>query len=86
MPRRSRAVLRDVEPQGSTCDLAAMELLYGLLRVLFSGEANEGKAPRAPGFAVFWNVDIDDLTDFTEQLAKLRVRRGEVEVPYEYLV
>jgi hypothetical protein len=31
-------------------------------------------------------VYVYDLTDFTEELAKLLVRRGKVEVPYEYLV
>jgi hypothetical protein len=30
-------------------------------------------------------VNVNDLTDFSEELTKLRVRRAEVEVPYEYL-
>jgi hypothetical protein len=31
-------------------------------------------------------VNVNDLADFTEQLAQLLVGRGKVEVPYEYLV
>jgi hypothetical protein len=30
-------------------------------------------------------VNVNDLTDFSEELTKLLVRRAEVEVPYEYL-
>ncbi len=62
-----------------------MELLDRLGGVLFRGEPNECEASRAPAFAVLWNVNVNDLTDLTEELTKLLVRRGEVEVPYEYL-
>jgi hypothetical protein len=30
-------------------------------------------------------VNVNDLTDLAEELTKLLVGRGEVEVPYEYL-
>ena len=63
-----------------------MELLNCLLGVLFGGEPNERKASGAARFAVLGDVDIHDLADFAKELAKLLVRRGKVEVPYEYLV
>ena len=51
-----------------------------------SREANEREASGAARFAVLGDVDIHDLADFAKELAKLLVRRGKVEVPYEYLV
>jgi hypothetical protein len=86
LPGRARAVFRDIEAQCAAPDLAPMELLDGLLGVFFRTEADEGKTPWTPGFAVFWNVNVHHLADFTKELTKLLVRRGEVEVPYEYLV
>jgi hypothetical protein len=62
-----------------------VELLDRLRGVLFSSEPNECEPSRPPTFAVLWNVNINDLTDFTEELTKLLVGGGEVEVPYEYL-
>ena len=63
-----------------------VELLNCLLGVVFFGEPNECEASRATRFAVLWNVNVNDLADFTEDFAKLFVGRGKVEVPYEYLV
>ena len=63
-----------------------MELLNCLLGVLFSGEPNECEASGAACFAVLRNVDVHDLTDLAKDLTELLVRRGKVEVPYEYLV
>jgi hypothetical protein len=79
------AVFSDVEPQFTATDLATVELLDRLCGVLLSSEPNEGKASGASAFAILGNVNINDLTDLTEELTKLLVRRGEVEVPYEYL-
>jgi hypothetical protein len=62
-----------------------VELLDRLRGVLFSCEPNEGEAPGASAFTVLWNVNINDLTDLTEELTKLLICGGEVEVPYEYL-
>ena len=62
-----------------------MELLDRLGRVLLSCEPNKCEAPGASAFPVLWNVNVNDLTDFSEELTKLLVRRAEVEVPYEYL-
>jgi len=62
-----------------------VELLDRLGGVLFSCKPNECEAPGASTFAVLWNVNVNDLTDLTEELTKLLVRRREVEVPYEYL-
>ena len=62
-----------------------MELLDRLGRVLLSCEPNECEASGASAFPVLWNVNVNDLTDFSEELTKLLVRRAEVEVPYEYL-
>ena len=63
-----------------------MELLNCLLGVLFSSEPDERKASGAARFSVLWNVDIHDLANLAEDLTELFVRRGKVEVPYEYLV
>jgi hypothetical protein len=82
---RAGPVLRDIEPQCTPRYLAPMELLNRLLGVLFSSEPDESKASGAARFAVLWNVDVHDLANLTKELAKLLVRRGKVEVPYEYL-
>lgn len=62
-----------------------MELLDGFGRMLFRREANECEAPGASAFTILWNVNINDLTNLSEERAKLFVRRAEIEVPYEYL-
>jgi hypothetical protein len=62
-----------------------VQLLDRLGGVLFSCEPNEFEASWASTLAVLGNVNVNDLTDLTEELTKLLVRRGEVEVPYEYL-
>jgi hypothetical protein len=86
LARGARAVFGDVEAQRAPADRTPVELLNCLLGVVFFGEPNECEAPRATRFAVLWNVNVNDLTDFTEDFAKLFVGRGKVEVPYEYLV
>ena len=53
--------------------------------MLFSCEPNECEASWASALAVLGNVNVNDLTDLSEELTKLLVRGGEVEVPYEYL-
>ena len=58
---------------------------YGVRDDVGVGELDECEAPGASAFPVLWNVNINDLTDFSEELTKLLVRRAEVEVPYEYL-
>ena len=78
-------VFRDIEPQFAATDFASVELLDRLGGVLFSSEPNECEASWASAFAVLGNVNINDLTDFSEELTKLLVCRAEVEVPYEYL-
>jgi|GEM_PF-3373977 len=62
-----------------------MELLDRLGSMLVSGKPNEREAPGTAAFPVLWNVNINDLADLSEELTKLLVRRGKVEVPYEYL-
>ena len=62
-----------------------MELLDRLGGMLVGCKADECETPRAAGFAVLWNVNINDLADFPEELTQLLVGRGKVEVPYEYL-
>ena len=54
--------------------------------MVFFGEPNECEASGAPRLAVLWNVNINDLTELAEELTKLLVGGGKVEVPYEYLV
>jgi hypothetical protein len=81
----ARAVLRDVEAERAPTDLASMELLNRLLRVLFSVEPNEREASGPSRLAVLGNVNVNDLADLSENLTELFVRRGKVEVPYEYL-
>ena len=78
-------VLRDVEPQITTTDFATVKLFDGLFGVLFRCESDECEPPRAARFAVLWNVNVNDLTDFSEELTQLLVGRGKVEIPYEYL-
>ena len=85
LPRRARAILCDVESERASSDLSAVELLDGLLCMLLDGEPNEREASGAARFAVLGNVNIDDFANFSEQLTELLVRRGKVEVPYEYL-
>ena len=46
-------------------------------------ESYERESSRSPSLAVFWDVDIDDFTDFSEELTKLLVRGAVVEVPNE---
>ena len=62
-----------------------MEFLDGLSGMLFSCEPNECEAPGTSAFTVLWNVNVNDLTDLSEELTKLLICGGEVEVPYEYL-
>ncbi len=85
LTRRTRAVFSDIEPQVAATNLTSVELLDGLGGVPIICEPNECEASRASTLAVLWNVNVNDLTDLTKELTKLLVRRGEVEVPYEYL-
>lgn len=62
-----------------------MELLNRFLGMLFGRKSYECKAPGSTCLAVLWNVNIHDLADLTKELTELLVRRGKVEVPYEYL-
>ncbi|HET6418492.1 MAG TPA: hypothetical protein VFG22_19500 [Polyangiales bacterium] len=62
-----------------------MELLDRLGGMLFSSKADECKTPRAAGFAVLWNVNVNYLADLSKEITQLLVGRGKVEVPYEYL-
>jgi hypothetical protein len=62
-----------------------VELLDRLRGVLFSCEPNECEASGASAFTVLWNVNVNDLTDLSEELTELLICGGEVEVPYEYL-
>ena len=62
-----------------------MEFLDRLSGMLFSREPNECEAPGTSAFTVLWNVNVNDLTDLSEELTKLLICGGEVEVPYEYL-
>jgi hypothetical protein len=62
-----------------------VKLLDGLLRVFICCEPDECESPRAAGLAVLWNVNVNDLSDLSEELTQLLVGRGKVEVPYEYL-
>jgi len=85
LARGPGAVFSDIEPQFAASDFVPVELLDRLGGVLFSCEPNECEAPGAPAFTVLWNVNVNDLTDLSEELTKLLVCRAEVEVPYEYL-
>lgn len=85
LTRRPWAVFSDIEPQITTPDFATVKLLDGLCGVLFCCEPDECEPPGAAGFAVLWNVNVNDLADFSEELTQLLVGRGKVEVPYEYL-
>ncbi len=82
---RPGTVFRDIQTQCASGYFTPMELLDRLRGVLFRCEPNECKAPGAAGFAVFWNVNVNDLADFSKELAQLFVRCAKVEVPYEYL-
>jgi hypothetical protein len=62
-----------------------MEFLDRLSGMLFGCEPNECEAPGTSAFTVLWNVNVNDLTDLSEELTKLLICGGEVEVPYEYL-
>jgi hypothetical protein len=62
-----------------------MELFDRLFGLVLRRESDERKTPRPAGLAVFWNVNVYDFPNLSEQLAKLVVRRRKVEVPYEYL-
>jgi hypothetical protein len=62
-----------------------VKLFDGLRGVLFCCEPDECEPPGAAGLAVLWNVNVNDLADFSEELTQLLVGRGKVEVPYEYL-
>jgi hypothetical protein len=62
-----------------------VELLDRLRSMLFSSEADECEPPRAAGFAVLWNVNVNYLADLSKEITQLLVGRGKVEVPYEYL-
>jgi len=85
LTRSPRAVFSDIEPQFAATYFASVKLLDRLGGVLFSRKPHEGKAPWAAAFAVFWNVNVNDFADFSEELTKLFVCRAKVEVPYEYL-
>jgi len=85
LTRRPWAVFSDIEPQITTADFATVKLFDGFRGVLFCCEPDECEPPGAAGFAVLWNVNVNDLTDFSEELTQLLVGRGKVEVPYEYL-
>lgn len=82
---RTRPVLRNVQAQRTPADLTAVHLLDRLPCVLLRGESNEREAPRAARLAILRNVNVHDFPNFSEQRAKLFVRRCEIEVPYEYL-
>jgi len=45
-----------------------VKLFDGLRGVLFRCEPDECEPPGAAGFAVLWNVNVNDLTDFSEEL------------------
>ena len=62
-----------------------MELLNRLGGMLLSSKADECETPRAAGFAVLWNVNVNYLADLSKEITQLLVGRGKVEVPYEYL-
>jgi hypothetical protein len=85
LARGPGAVFSDIEPQFAASDFVPVELLDRLGGVLFSCEPNECEPPGAPALTVLWNVNVNDLTDLSEELTKLLVCRAEVEVPYEYL-
>jgi len=85
LARGPGAVFCDIEAQFAATDLASVELLDSLGGMLFSSEPNECEASGASTLAVLGNVNVNDLTDLAKELTKLLVRRGEVEVPYEYL-
>ena len=78
-------VFRDIEPQITPADFTTVKLFDGLRGVLFCCEPDECEPPGAAGLAVLWNVNVNDLADFSEELTQLLVGRGKVEVPYEYL-
>ena len=81
----ARTILRDVETQCAAGDFASVDLLHRLCRVFLCCESNERETPRPPSFAIFGNVNVDDFTDFPEELSQLLVGRAVIEVPYEYL-
>ena len=83
--RRARAILCDIQAQGASADFPPMQLFDRLLGVVLGCKPDEREASRPSRFAVFRNVHVHDLPNFSEQLTKLFVRRCEVEVPYEYL-
>jgi hypothetical protein len=45
-----------------------VELLDRLSGMLFGSEPNECEASRASAFAILWNVNVNDLTDLSEEL------------------
>lgn len=80
------SILGYVQANRSSGNLAPVEVLDCLRRLIFLRETHERKAPGAAGFPIFGDVNVHDLADFTEELPQLCIRGGEVEVPDEYLV
>ncbi|MGB8332790.1 MAG: hypothetical protein WCE62_21880 [Polyangiales bacterium] len=69
LTRRPGTVFRDVQTQLAPAELATVKLLDRLSRVLFIRESNECESSRAPALTVLWDVNVNDLTDLTEELA-----------------
>jgi hypothetical protein len=85
LARRTGPILRYIQADLASTDFTSVELLDRLRSMLFSSEADECKPPRAAGFAVLWNVNVNYLADLSKEITQLLVGRGKVEVPYEYL-
>jgi len=69
LTRGPGTVFRDVEAQFASADFPTVELFDGLSGVLFGSKPNECEPSRASAFAILWNVNVNDLTDLSEELA-----------------
>jgi len=67
--RRPRTIFSDVQAQFASTDFVAVKLLNRLSGVLFGCESYECEASRASALPVLWNVNVNHLTDLSEELA-----------------
>ncbi len=80
------AVLCNVQTERTTTHFPTMNLLYGLGGMLLLCETHESETPGSTRFPIGRDVHVNHFTNFSEQLAKLLIGRGEVQVTYKDLV
>lgn len=81
----ARPILGDIQSKRSSSNLPPVELLDRLRRMPFLGKPHEREASGPARLAVLGNVNVHHFPDLAEELSKLLIGRGEVEVAYKYL-